>query len=214
MASSKITRIRALLGFTNAKATDVVTRATAVLNGLTGNVNYPNPPVDLPVFKTTIDSLSAAIATAQDGSKKDIAAMHKLQETVIQMFRLLGTYVEANCKGDMATFTTSGFQPQVITKSASQPLTQPAVKKIDQGLTGQLLVRIATIPKAKSYEFRYGAVVNGAPPTSWTSKVVSKVKPPVGFQGLTPGTVYAIQVRAFGVLGYTNWTDSKTCMCV
>ena len=32
--------------------------------------------------------------------------------------------------------------------------------------------------------------------------------------GLTTGTVYAFQVRAFGVAGYTDWTDSTTCMCV
>jgi hypothetical protein len=45
------------------------------------------------------------------------------------------------------------------------------------------------------------------------SKVITKVKPPVGIDGLTPGTVYAFQVRALGKVGYTAWTDSTTCMC-
>jgi hypothetical protein len=75
------------------------------------------------------------------------------------------------------------------------------------------VVQVQSIPKAKNYEIRYGIVVNSAAPTSWTSKVVTKVKPPVGIEGLTPGTTYAIQVRALGPLGYTAWTDSTTCMC-
>ena len=31
--------------------------------------------------------------------------------------------------------------------------------------------------------------------------------------GLTPGTIYAFQVRAMGRLGYTDWSDSATRMC-
>jgi len=95
------------------------------------------------------------------------------------------------------------------------PLPLPIIRSVDHGaLTGEIVVLVESIPKAKSYEFRYGAVVNGAPPASWTSKVVTKVRPPVGFQGLTPGVVYAFQVRALNVVGYTDWTDSATCMCV
>ncbi len=213
MATAKTNHIRALLGFTGAKPTDVVTRATAVLNGTFGNPNYTNQPVDQATFKSGIDSLSAAIAQAQDGSKKDIAAMNKQMEWVIKMFRQLGTYVEANCKDDMATFVSSGFQPLVIVKSTTQPLAIPSVKKIEQGNTGQLLVRIATIAKAKSYEMHYGVVANGTVAT-WIPVPVTNVKTATSVAGLTPGTVYAFQVRALGALGYTDWSDSVTRMCI
>jgi hypothetical protein len=32
--------------------------------------------------------------------------------------------------------------------------------------------------------------------------------------GLTPGTTYAIQVRAYGQLGYTEYSDSATRMVI
>jgi hypothetical protein len=90
----------------------------------------------------------------------------------------------------------------------------PVIKSVTQGaISGEIVVQVQAVPKALSYEIRYGAQVNGAAPGSWTSKVVARVKPPVGIQGLTPGTVYAFQVRAQGKLGFTDWTDSATCMC-
>ena len=55
---------------------------------------------------------------------------------------------------------------------------------------------------------------NGAVPTTWTTKAVTRVEPPVGFHGLIPGTLYAFQVRALSPLGFTDFTDSMTCMCM
>ena len=82
---------------------------------------------------------------------------------------------------------------------------------------GRFRLAMATLPTEAQSEIRahadvVGVQVNGAAPSSWTSKVATKVKPPVGFQGLIPGTVYAFQVRALGKVGYTDWTDSATCM--
>lgn len=213
MSTTRTKRIRAVLGFTNVKDADVVTRATAVLSGMTGNANYPTPPIDIASFKTAIDALVAAIALAQDGGKRDIAVKNAAREAVIKMFRQLGTYVEANCKEDMAIFTSSGLQPTLNLKSAAQPLAIPVVKKIDQGIAGQLLVRITGITKAKSYELRYGVVANGTTAT-WTSVPVASVKKAIPVAGLTPGTTYAFQVRALGALGMTDWSDSAIRMCI
>jgi hypothetical protein len=150
-----------------------------------------------------------------DGSKKVIALKNKQRQIVIKSLKLLARFVEVHSDGDDAIFKSSGFTPASATKVPSAPLPLPIIRSVDHGaLTGEIAVQVESIPKAKNYEFRYGAVVNGAPPTSWTNKVVSKVKPPVLFEGLTPGTVYAFQVRAFGVAGYTDWTDSTTCMSV
>src|SRR5215467_3725425 len=101
MPTPKTHRIRAVLGFTGVKPSDVASRATNVLNGTFGNPNYSTPPVDPIAFKSAIDALVAGIAVAEDGSRKDVIAMHKQMEVVIKMYRQLATYVEANCKDDM-----------------------------------------------------------------------------------------------------------------
>ena len=100
------------------------------------------------------------------------------------------------------------------TRVPPAPLPLPVIRSVDHGaISGEIVVQVEAIPKAVHYEIRYGAQVNGAAPGSWTSKVVTKVRPPVRFQGLAPGSVYAFQVRALGKVGSRDWTDSATCMC-
>ncbi len=212
---AKAPQIKPLEGYGGMSDQDIVHRGTAVQTGMTGNSHFPNSPVDLAALKTDIESFSALISEALDGSKKVIAQKDKQREVVIKMLRLLGRYVEVHSNGDMAVFTSSGFQAASTTKAPPAPLPLPVIKYVDHGaLSGEIVVQVQAIPKAVNYEIRYGAQLNGGLPSSWTSKVVTKVKPPVGIQGLTPGTVYAFQVRALGKLGYTDWTDSTTCMCI
>ena len=89
------------------------------------------------------------------------------------------------------------------------------VLNIDQGSSGVLLASIKSVRGAKTYDVRFGPVgAGGATPPSWSMKTVAKIKPPVAIDGLTPGTTYAIQVRAYGPLGHTEWSDSATRMCI
>ena len=212
---TKVKEIKALEGYTRMTDADIVARATAAQTGMTGNSNFQNLPLDLATFKTDIESVSALISEALDGSQKIIAQKNKQRQVVTKSLKLLTRFVEVHSNGDMAIFKSSGLEPASTTRVPPAPLRLPVIRRVDHGaITGEIVVRIEFIPKALHYEFRYGPVVHGAPPASCTNTVVSRVKPPVGFQGLTPGTVYAFQVRAFGPAGYTDWTDSTSCMCV
>src|SRR6266850_4369131 len=154
--STREKQIRPLDGFANASDADVVSRATLVQTNMTGNVNFPTTPVDLAALKTAIDRLSALMAEALDGSKKVIAEKEKQRTAVIKMLRLVGRYVEVACKNDMAIFKSSGFEPASATKTATPPLSEK-IRKIEHGAnSGQIVVWIRSIPKASSYEIRYG----------------------------------------------------------
>jgi hypothetical protein len=213
MATTKVKPIRPLLGFKSATDAQVQSRATAVLTGLTGNAHFPTPPVDLAALKTAIDTFTAGIAEALDGSMKAIAKKNKDRAALTKMLKQLAVYVEANCNDDLAIFTTSGFQPASTTRTPPQPLTQPIVKKLEHGSnSGQLIARIAAIAKAKSYDVRHAPLANGVP-GQWTTTTVTTVKKGILIDGLTPGTVYAFQVRALGRVGYTDYSDSATMMC-
>jgi hypothetical protein len=206
--------IKAVEGYGKMSDTDVVVRGSAVQTSLTGNSHFANLPVDPAILKTNIDSFSALIAEAEDGSKKVIAEKNKQRQTVIKMLRLLGRYVEVSCNDDMSIFTSSGFLAVTRTIAPPAPLPQPVFRSVDHGAnSGEIVIQIVAIPKALFYELRWGPFVNGAVSGSWTSQLITAVRPPVGIQGLTPGTVYAFQIRALGKLGYTDWTDSITFMC-
>ena len=161
---SKPKSIRPLEGYTNMTDADVVARAMAVLTGMTGNSNFQNLPVDLPTFKIDIDSLSTLISEALDGSKKVVARKNKQREVVIKSLKLLARFVEVHSNGDEAIFTSSGFQPASSTKTPPAVLPLPIIRSVDHGaITGEIVVLVESIPRAKSYEFRFGAVLNGAP---------------------------------------------------
>jgi hypothetical protein len=211
--TEKVKQIRPLDGFANASDAAVVSRATLIQTDMTGNANFPTPPVDLAALKTATASLSALMAAALDGSKKVVAEKKTQRTAVIKMLRLLGRYVEVACKDDMAIFKSSGFEPASTTRTTTQPLSEK-IRKIQHGAnSGQIAVWIRSVAKASSYEFRYGAVgAGGAPPASWTTQLVATVKTPIHLSGLTPGTTYAFQARALVKDRYTDWSDSVTFM--
>ena len=51
-------------------------------------------------------------------------------------------------------------------------------------------------------------------PVSWTELSPLTVIRSITVNGLTPGTLYAFQMRALGRAGYTNWSDSVTRMAM
>src|SRR5215472_17004613 len=135
---SHTTRIKPVERFSGLADTAIVSRATAVVTGMTGNSNFLYPPVDPAVLKAANDSFSALIAESLDGSKKVIAQRRKQREVVIKMLRLLGRYVEFACKDDMAIFTSSGFQALSTTRTPPQQLSD-TIRSIDHGLnSGQI----------------------------------------------------------------------------
>jgi hypothetical protein len=155
-----------------------------------------------------------SISDAKD-SKKAMTLRNKLGAEVIRMLHALALYVELNCKDDMTIFLSSGFTPRSTARTPAQPLDQPKITDVEQGITGQLLVSIKAVRRAKNYEMRIGSVgAGGATPTSWVTQTVPNAKTAVPINGLTPGTTYAIQVRAYGQLGYTEYSDSSIRMCI
>jgi hypothetical protein len=211
---SILKRIRASLGFSRLLDVDLLARARSILSGMTGNGAYPHPPVDLAAFGTLLQMFADAIAASLDGSKKAIAERRKRRAEILSKLRLLGLYVQEMCQDDLGVLMSSGFEAAAWSRKSPQPLPAPAITSVDQGQTGQLLVRIRAAPGAQSYELRHGAVETGGPPGAWTTTYVSGVKRAMAITGLAPGTVYAFQVRTVNAAGYTDWSDSITRMCI
>ena len=208
--STKVKKIKALLGFQRTSDADFLKQLNAVHDGLNGNSAYPAPPVDMATFKKEIDSFTVLVTDAEDGGKKAISAKRKQREAMVKIVTQLGHYVEAACNDDVATFNTSGFVAASTVRAAPAALPQATIEWIDRGpTTGQVVVKPKTVAKALSYDLRYAQVVNGAPPTTWITLLIpSPKKTPIS--NLTAGSTYAFQIRALGKLGYTDWSNSMT----
>ena len=130
---------------------------------------------------------------------------------MIKSYTLLGHYAETACNDDLATFNTSGFnQVAVKVKTAPVPLTEAKFSWIDRGPnSGDVVVLPESQTGALAFDVRYALQGAGGVLGPWT--IVTVVKPrKVTISGLTRAGIYQFQIRALGLLGYTDWMDPKT----
>jgi hypothetical protein len=203
--------IKAIDGFSRVSNGVIVSRATNIQTALTGNTNFPNPPVDLAALKTAIETFAALIAEALDGSKTVIAERNKQRRAVTQMLKLLGRYVTVISDGDMAVFQTSGFEA-AATRTVTTPLTE-RIRKIAHGAnSGQIDLWLKAVAGASMYEVRY-TQSNSGTATSGMTVPVSNVRSVVALKGLTPAATYLIQARALVGNAFTDWSDAISFIC-
>jgi hypothetical protein len=164
-------------------------------------------------FEGSVDTTASAyIAYVADGGNKVRLEKEKQEQILIEMLRKDAHYVEYACNQDMDTFLLSGYRPVPIGPFPSKPLDQPAIVSVDYGPSGKMIVRYTSIYKVKVYALQFGVSVAGTPPTALTTLTLGNAKP-VTVSNLTPGTMYQFQVRAYGALGWTEWSDPITRMC-
>jgi hypothetical protein len=48
----------------------------------------------------------------------------------------------------------------------------------------------------------------------WTTTVVPNTRPPIIINDLTSGVKYTFRVRAFGKLGFSDWSNPVDRMCI
>src|SRR5712691_8257769 len=101
--------IRVLLKFTRQSDHQIVEIAGAVIAGMTGNKNYPNPPVDLADVQAALTAFTAALAAQPSGGVHATANKNKKRRELVALLRKLASYVQGNCNDDLATLFSSGY---------------------------------------------------------------------------------------------------------
>ena len=209
-------KIRAIYGVTRIPDGNLRVLFEASLKGLAEHAAiYMAPPVELPIYKATIEAYEATFPGVLDGSRNAVALKNKLRQAATRMYVELAHYAEAHCNEDMQTFLLAGFLAAPNTKTTAAPLAQPTIGYVVHGpVSGQMKVKINSVPKALSYELQHApAASDGGAPASWTQEPIGSTKPFI-IGNLTPGTVYTFQVRACGRLGLTGWSDPVSRMAI
>jgi hypothetical protein len=211
-AKTKQPPVHIALGYSAFTDPDVAGAALAAHDGIKAHPElFPTPP-DLNAFFTSIQTFEASIAASKDGGRSAIARKKKDRLATIKLLRQFGHYVEANCKDDAAIVVAAGFKVAAAVKVAPQPMPQGVIAKTEPGpVSGEIVVKGKAIPKARSYVLRYAALGVDNKPGTWTEIALTNPRT-ILLKGLTPGTTYAIQIRALGVLGFGEWSDVATRM--
>jgi hypothetical protein len=74
-------------------------------------------------------------------------------------------------------------------------------------------VTVTAVAKARSYDLRFAPVPAGGAAITWTTMSVATVRPAMQINNLTPGTIFTFEVRAFGKLGFSDWSAAVNKMC-
>lgn len=183
--------------------------AQAVIEQMTGNAAFPSPPVALADLQAATDDYVTKCAAAVKGGQVDTAAKNNARVVLVEMLRHLAGYVQIHCDNDLAVLLSSGFQTRDPNR-ASTPLSQPQGLVIKHGRSEQLLAGVKPVRNARMYEGR-----SKAPGGDWMPSVFASDSRRIVFEGLTPGTIYTVQVRALGgSTGQSDWSDPSSHMAM
>jgi len=188
----------------SSKDGDLAAAIAAILAAMTGNPTYPSPTPTLATLTNTGDAFVAAVQ-ANDGGTAGVVRRNQARQAVEEVLRELAAYVQHASQGNKLRLLSSGFPAQRDRGAAvKQPIGPPVGLKVVRGkASGQLFVRCKRVPSARLYQWRYAsAAVQGAWTLADTSSSTSDV-----IDGLAAGTLYTLQVRAYGKRGASDWSE-------
>jgi hypothetical protein len=201
--------LRVSLAFAKLPDAELENFAQGVTSAMTGNAAYPTPPVTMANLQTARTDFAAKIAATQLGGPRETAAKNDARQSLLALLRPLAGYVQITANNDMAKLLSSGFQA-MSTNRAQTPLERPDGLRLQHAQNVALAASVDPVKNASMYEGR----IKG-PTGDWLPPVFSGDSQHIIFAGLTPGTVYTIQVRALGGLtGQSDWSNPSSLMAV
>jgi hypothetical protein len=197
------------LGFAKLPDTELDNFAQAVIDAMTGNTNYPSPPVTMANLQTATDDFIAKLSVSQTGSQADTAAKNSSRQNLITLLRQTASYVQMICGEDLGKLLTSGFEAQSSNRASTQ-LAKPEGLVLKNGNTGQLVARITPVKNTNMYEGRIKPSDG-----DWMPSVFTGDSQHITFGGLTAGKNYTAEVRALGgATGQSDWSDPSSHMAI
>ena len=183
--------------------------AGQIFASMTGNTAFPSTTPALSALSAATGTYTDALAASPSGGPSATAAKNAARTALAALLRQLAHYVQQNGANDLATLLSSGFKA-ASTNRATVQLAKPASLVLTNGLSTQLLGKVPPVKNAKSYEGRI------QPPTGAAYVVNGGTDSRnLAFNGLTPGLLYTISVRAIGgSTGYSDRSDPTSHICM
>lgn len=210
--------LRVILNWATGSDHQLETRGGAVLAGLystDGVAAYPDPPYTAAQLGTALEAFSTASAAAKNGGALATSVKRDKRAALIVILRALATYVQGEHDNEMTKLLLSGFEPASTTRT-SAPLVTPQIRDILHGSnSGSLRVRITPIENAENYDLRYALVDANGVPGPWQDGEIQGDSQSLMLEGLTPGALYHVQVRANGgSTGHSDWSPVSSQRCL
>ena len=181
--------------------------AGEVITSMTGNPNFPNPLVPLAELSALRSDFVQKQAESEMGGRVATVNKNNARALLLDALRRQAGDIQSAAGQDLAGLLSSGFQAASANRTPT-PLAVPVILAIVNEASTQLRLRLTPVPNARAYQVQ---VRNGD--GEWKDGGVYPQARRLVVENLTPGSVYAIQVRAVGgSTGYSHWSDPVSRM--
>jgi hypothetical protein len=200
--------IHVSLGFAQYKDKDWLPFTAGVVLGLTGNADFPTPPVLAPALDGQRQVFEDALAKAAKGSEADTDAKNEARRVLEESLRMNAAYVEQKAGGVASKILSTGYLTTTHEHSPVAAMPKAQIKKILNSASGELLVLGQPIANAHAYEVQIKIAGGDWQPAGTFSQARRMV-----LKSLTPGTTYTVRLRAVGAGdNYGDWSDPVSHM--
>ena len=169
---------------------------------------FPNLPVPPAQIKVLADTLTAKIADRVTGGSAATAAQAKAFDALADALTPTPTSWNGR-RQRLGNAAHTGYLP-ASTNRTSSPLDDTAIIGLLNNGSTQLLLRLATVRNASSYQVQVS--LDGG--LTWLEAVVSRKACRIVIPGLTPAKTYLVRARAIGgSTGSSAWAVSGSIVC-
>ncbi len=177
------------------------------VTSLTGNVVFPNLPVDPAALGALRVTFHNALIAAADGGTQLTALKNEARGALETALRQDAAYVQSIAGQNLAQLLSSGFKA-VSSNRVSAPLPAPVILNIDNQSSTQLMIDLGGSANAAAYQVKLITPQGVTLPTIESTRARKIVAP-----GLIPGTIYTVVARAIGgSTGYSDWSLPTSIM--
>jgi hypothetical protein len=167
--------------------------AILVLVCLKNNPLFPKPPVSLADLGALLTAYQDAMSAAKLGGPKASAAFREARAKLVTALRQTAAYIQSPGLTKESDVLSSGFD-LAVWNTRQAPLTTPVLVRLDNSVSTQLSLKMRAVADAKAYEVQFSA--DGG--QMWQRLGIYPHTLGIVLTDLTPGTVYAMRVRAVG----------------
>jgi len=177
---------------------------STIIKAMTDNADiYDDPSPPLATVQAALDNFDLATAAAADGGRSATLAKKNARKVLTDLVRLLASYVQVACKGDLGNLILSGFPQHKPVRQPVGQLLKPNGLAVKHGpQLGDITARVKPVKGAVSYIWRIIANLPGAVPVIVQDTASTHV-----FTGLTAGVRYTVDVSVLGTAGPTDWSS-------
>jgi hypothetical protein len=208
------------MGFNSFIPAKLLVQAQQVIQSMTGNASFPEPwPAPVPTLvqiTTDLNALQTVLTATVAGDRTRIAERDSAAAILAKDLLRLARHVELQGDDDPAKLASSGFESRSVSgrRIVVDELPAPANLRVMHGaLSGQFIVRASRLSGAGSYEMQQ-CTADPTVEANWIDAGVYKNCTRIQLNGLTPGKMYSVRLRAIGSVGPGSWTAAVSLIAM